>query len=315
MRKSSVLPLLAALLALSMMPFGYAGPLRDLLLQRAAERRAASDGGDSLSGLTDKGPFELPPGTGVLRDLAYGSDPAQTLDVYRPAHAQGAPVILMVHGGGWRHGDKGLHRVVKNKVRHYLAKGWVLVSINTRLLPQADPLQQAEDVGRALSYAQAHAAEWGGDATRFLLVGHSAGAHLVALVSSDPSIATRKGAQPWLGTVALDSAAYDVVQIMESQHFRLYDDAFRADPAFWREASPSWRLKGAPAVPMLLVCSSRRGDSCHQAQGFADKANAAGGKVRVAPQDLSHAEINDRLGTEGPYTTLVDAFLDGLVLR
>ena len=50
----------------------------------------------------------LPADTRVVRDVAYGSDPRQRFDVYAPPHAHGAPVLVMVHGGGWRRGDKAM---------------------------------------------------------------------------------------------------------------------------------------------------------------------------------------------------------------
>jgi len=235
------------------------------------------------------------------------------MDVYRPANAQNAPVIFMVHGGGWRRGDKEAAGVVNNKVQYWLPKGYVVMSVGYRLVPQVTPLGEADDVARALAFAQGKAKAWGADPARFVLMGHSAGAHLVTLVSADPAIATRAGAGPWLGTVALDSGAYDVVQIMEQRHFSLYDEAFGNDRELWRAASPTLRLARAP-VPMLLVCSSRRADSCAQAGAFAQKATSFGGRVKVAPVDLRHGNINAQLGTPGELTAQVDAFLHSLKL-
>ena len=99
-------------------------------------------------------------------------------------------------------------------------------------------------------------------------MGHSAGAHLGVAAVRGPSIASNAGAGPWLGTVVLDSAAYNVVDIMQKQHFGLYDEAFGNDQQLWRDASPILRLTSAP-VPMLLVCASQRSDSCAQASAFA----------------------------------------------
>ena len=91
-------------------------------------------------------------GTRVERDIAYGADPAQRYDVYLPAHAKpNAPILFMVHGGGWRRGDKAYANVVEHKAAHWLSKGYVFVSANNRLLPQADPLQQARDVAAAVA--------------------------------------------------------------------------------------------------------------------------------------------------------------------
>lgn len=258
---------------------------------------------------TETRPFALPAGAVLESDIAYGDNPRQRLDVYRPAGAHGAPVVVMVHGGAWMRGSKRVWRVVKNKVEHWVAKGYVFVSVDYRMLPEADPVAQADDVARALAYVESHAAGWGGDRARVVLMGHSAGAHLVALLAADPAIAARAGATPWLATVALDSGAMDVVKIMGRRHLGLYDRVFRQDPGYWREASPTLRIRGKPATPVLAVCSSRRRDSCPQAQAYVARATEFGGRAEVMPVDLNHAEVNDYLGLAGPYTSGVDAFL------
>ena len=117
----------------------------------------------------------LPEGTKVVRDIAYGPDAAQRLDVYLPEHPTAAPVIFLVHGGGWRRGDKAMGSVVTNKVARWLPQGYVVISVNYRLAPQAGPLEQADDVAMALAFAQSKAASWGADAARFVLMGGSAG--------------------------------------------------------------------------------------------------------------------------------------------
>jgi arylformamidase len=235
------------------------------------------------------------------------------MDVYRTGTPKGAPVLFIVHGGAWVTGDKASHGVVASKVAHWVPRGYLAVSANYRLLAEAHPLTQADDVGTALATAQAQARSWGGDPARFVLMGHSAGAHLVALLAADPAIAARQGAKGWLGTIALDSAALDVPQIMRRPHLALYDRAFGEDAAFWRKASPIHRLTEAPA-PMLLVCSTRRPMPCAQAEAFAEKAVSKGGKATVLPVALTHAKINRELGLPGPYTAAVEAFLRSLGL-
>jgi arylformamidase len=257
---------------------------------------------------------DLPPGTKVQRDIAYGTDAAQRFDAYLPAQPQKAPILLMVHGGGWRIGDKDHGRVVDNKMRHFVPKGVIFVSTNYRMVPAAAPLMQAEDVALALAKVQALAPGWGGDPNTVVLMGHSAGAHLAALISAAPSIATAQGAKPWLGAVLLDSGALNVPQIMTARHMRLFDRAFGKDPVAWEAASPFHRLTGQ-TVPMLAVCSSKRAESCPMNQAFAAKANGLGGKVEVLPMALSHGEINMTLGQPGAYTERVEAFLRSLGWR
>ncbi len=282
--------------------------LAEFLEQRLRQRRSGLPAAATTEG------FPLPAGASIERDLPYGDLPAQQLDVYSPPAADSAPVLFMVHGGGWRRGDKAEPRAIRNKVTHWVARGYVVVSVNYRLLPGANPLEQADDVALALAFVQSRAATWGADSARVLAMGHSAGAHLLSLLTADPSLANRQGAAPWLGTVALDSGAYDVVQIMQRRHFALYDRAFGADPDFWRDASPTQRLQDRPLAPMLLVCSSRRADAVEQARAFAAKAQGFGGTVRVWALDLSHGEINEQAGLPGAYTEGIDAFMGSVGL-
>jgi len=275
--------------------------------QRNWEQSAMEqDAGDSATAA-----FPLPAGATVERDIAYGDHRLQKIDVYRPVRAQDAPIIVMVHGGAWRLGQKAASRVVRNKVAHWVGKGWILVSVDYRLLPEARPVEQARDVARALAFVQGHAKDWGGDASRIVLMGHSSGAHLAALLAADAELGAAAGLKPWRATVALDSAAFDVDAIMQRRHFGFYDAAFGARAEDWRAASPLHRISGALPMPLLAVCSNRRSDSCPQAQAFAAKAVAAGGRVTVQPEDLSHGEVNERLGAPGAYTDRVDAFLRG----
>ena len=249
----------------------------------------------------------MPAGSRVERDLAYGVEPAQCLDVYLPAQVPG-PVIVLVHGGAWATGDKAVPALVDGKVGHWLPMGVVVVSVNYRLLPQADPLEQARDVAGALAFVQRRAATWGADTSQLVLMGHSTGAHLVALLAADEELGSREGAKPWLATVLLDSAALDVVRLMQGPHMRFHDRAFGPAPEYWRQASPLHRLRGKP-TPMLLVHSSDRHDSREQALQFAAAVEARSGRAKVLSVPLSHAEINARLGEDAAYTVQVDTFL------
>jgi len=271
-----------------------------------AQARERSQFEDEAGGMVADA--DLPAGTRIVRDVAYGADPKQKFDVYAPKDVRNAPVIVMVHGGGWAFGDRRMSRVVTNKARHWLAQGFVFVSVGYRLLPAAPVEDQAHDVAHALAAIQQRAATWGGDGGKVVLMGHSAGAHLVALVAASPTLATEAGAKPWRGSVLLDSAAYDVGAVMRGRHFPLYDRAFGSDSARWDALSPLVQLSKA-AAPVFAVCSSRRMESCPHAQAFAEKARSLGGQALVQREDKTHAEINADLGTPGVYTDAVDGFL------
>lgn len=250
-----------------------------------------------------------PPGIVVEADLPYGRRPAQRLDLYRPAEGRGPwPVLVLVHGGAWALGDKAQPGFIEPKVRHWVPRGWVVVSVGYRLLPAAGPLQQAEDVAQALGVVQRRVERWGGDGQRVWLLGHSTGAHLVALMLADAAIGRPFGVARPQGAVLVDSAALDVVQVMEGEPLPLHERAFGRDPEGWRAASPWHRLKDAPP-PLLLPCSSLRPASVLQSERFAERARALGGEATVLPLPLAHAQLNQLLGLPGPLTEAVDAFL------
>lgn len=291
---------LALLLAVSAQAAG-AGPLRDRLREIRAERQASAAPGEA----------NLPSGAQHLGNIAYGSHPAQRFDVYLPARTEAAPVIFVVHGGAWKWGDKEMGRVVDAKVARWVSRGFILVSTNYRMLPDAAPDAQLQDVARALAVAQDKAPSWGGDPQRFVLMGHSAGAHLVALLGAAPRYTGEPGLRPVIGTVALDSAAMDVTAIMNHRHLPLYDAPFGKDPVYWQAMSPIQAL--APgAAPLLSVCSTRRDDSCLQADLFAARAGQLGVRAEVLREDLSHGDINAQLGQPGAYTSAVERFLGSL---
>lgn len=254
---------------------------------------------------------EMPAGASLQKNISYGPDRAQKFDVYLPSHATNAPILFMVHGGGWKRGDKDARGVVDNKIQRWLPKGIIFVTVNYRMMPEEEPLVQAGDVALALAKVQALATSWGGDPANIILMGHSAGAHLVTLLNMAPEIATAQGANMWKGTVSLDSGAMNVPAIMNRRHMGLYDEAFGNDPKEWEAVSPFHRVAG-PTQPELAICRKRGDVSCPANEELAKKANSLGGKIEVLPMPLNHGEINGELGLPGPYTDRVEAFMRGL---
>lgn len=254
----------------------------------------------------------------LLSDIAYGPHPEQILDVYKPTQVKNAPVIFMVHGGAWRIGDKASRKVVANKVKRWVSKGFVFISINYRMLPETDPVTQAKDVREALAFSQNNVLSWGGVPSKFILMGHSAGAHLISLVSSKPvnhrattsPVRHNEQLKPWLGTISIDSATYDVTQIMSTQKpSRFYKKAFGNKPNYWKASSPLY-LMTHKIQPFMAICSAKRKDgACQQAKAFTDKANSLGTKTTLLSVDLSHSETNADLGKVNRYTRSVEDFM------
>lgn len=250
--------------------------------------------------------------TRLLRNLAYGTDARHRLDAYVPARPAG-PVLVMVHGGAWVLGDKAMPAMIQPKAAYWTQQGYVVVSVNYRLVPQVRPHEQAEDVARALAFVQREAAAWGADGRRVVLMGHSAGGHLVALLHANPAEALRLGAQPWKGTVVLDSAALDVVALMRAPHPRLYDRAFGADAAYWERVSPFHAMQPQGPPPVLFICSQQRADACPQADAYERKASEFKHRVTIWMQNKDHAQINRQLGEPGAYTDSVARWISSIL--
>lgn len=248
-------------------------------------------------------------------DQSYGPDAAQAADVYLPersATLPPAPILVVVHGGSWKYGDKAAPEVVDNKLRHWLPRGFVVVSVNTRLMPQARPEEQAEDLGRALAWIGREAASWSADPARIVVMGHSSGGHLLALLAADERMQQRTGAAPWAASVILDGAGFDLQSVMSKPHAPFYDEAFGTDPAAWAAASPAAQLRGK-VPPTLLACSTLRPDPCRRSQHFADLLTANGSQAELIGVARNHAQINADVGADNDETRAIAAFIDARI--
>jgi arylformamidase len=252
-----------------------------------------------------------------VKDIPYGKHERQRFDVYLPkgeiARAGNAPMILMVHGGGWCVGDKALKSTVENKAARWTAKGFVVASTNYPMLTHGrDALAQAHEVAAAAAYLQKNAAEWGGDASKLILMGHSAGAHLVSLVGTAKDIRDAAGMQNVIGVVSIDAGATDlemqmpkVVPFLKTR----YTEAFGTDPARWPEMSPFHRLDKT-AAPWLGICSTTRPDKpCEQSETYVKKSLELGIPAAMLALPKSHGKLNSELGQKNSYTDSVEKFM------
>lgn len=257
-----------------------------------------------------------------MQTLAYGSDRLQRLDYWAGA-SRDAPLVIFVHGGGWKRGDKRMMHD-SAKLSHWQAAGYAVASLNYRLVPDATVEQQAADVASAVAYLRARAGELGVDTRRIALVGHSAGAHLVALVGTDPQYFRAAGLamNDVAGIIPLDGAGYNVPDQMD-ENARLmgdtYRQAFGTDPARQRALSPTFQA-AAPNAPEFLILHVAREDARRQSEELAAALRRAGTPAAVqgfAGRGLrGHRQINQRLGEpDYPATPVVDAFLARIFAR
>jgi acetyl esterase/lipase len=122
------------------------------------------------------------------KDIAYRSDKdadpeRHKLDVYVPKGQKDFPVVLFVHGGGWRWGSKSLYAGIGEE---FAKAGIGFVICNYRLTPQVQHPGHIEDVARAFAWTCENMGKYGGKTDNLFVCGHSAGGHLVSLLATDP---------------------------------------------------------------------------------------------------------------------------------
>jgi len=236
-----------------------------------------------------------------------------SMDIYAPPGARNCPVMVYVHGGAWSFGDK---LATGNKVPYFTSRGWILVSINYRLLPAADPLLQVDDVARAVAWVHDRIDRYGGDPNELFLMGHSAGAHLVSLVATDLRRLKQAGKPCSIlrGVIELDTAALDIVTLMETSA-DFYTRFFGRNRRRWKEASPIAHVAAdRPIPPFLLAVAAGNESKLAQARRFAAALQQAGVRAEIleAP-DKTHSTLNRDLGAEGDETTVaVMNFIDSI---
>ncbi len=216
------------------------GRLRALLGLAVLAPLPACSATDVLNGMAPRA------GIDVRRDVAYGAEPRQRLDVYAPAAAAGAPVVVFFYGGGWESGDKADYEFVAAALA---ARGIVAVVPDYRLYPTVRYPAFLEDGARAVAWAHAQARALGGDPSRLVLAGHSAGAYIAAMLTLDCR---------WLAEAGLDIRATvaGMIGIAGPYDFLpLHSPTLKAifgPPETLPETQPIHYVDGT-APPMLLV--------------------------------------------------------------
>jgi acetyl esterase/lipase len=190
-------------------------------------------------------------------NLAYGADPQQRVDVYVPDKAApGAPMaappmaapptplIIFWHGGRWKSGDKSDYRFVGAALAE---SGYVALIANYRHYPKVHMPGFMDDAAQTVQWAVAHAREFGADPRQLFLMGHSAGAHMAALLALDPRYLRAAGSAPAIAGVIGLSGPYDFLPLLEAD----VQDMF-GPPALYPESQPINYVR-ADAPPMLLA--------------------------------------------------------------
>jgi len=126
-----------------------------------------------------------------IADVQFGPASWARADVYRPPRVtRPVPVIVFWYGGSWTAGNKDEYRFVGAALA---SLGYVAVLPNYRLYPEVRFPQFLDDAAQAVAWVQAHAGDFGGDTHRIVLMGHSAGAHMAAMLALNHDYLRRAG--------------------------------------------------------------------------------------------------------------------------
>jgi len=250
-------------------------------------------------------PLELAPESVVTRNVAYADDDDKSghmLDIYAPRDAKALPVLLFVHGGGWNHGDKS---EVGSQPKFFNEHDLVFISINYRLSPPHQHPAHVDDLASAIGWTRKNIDRYGGDGQNIIIMGHSAGSHLVALVATNSDVLAKQGLKPTdlRGTISLDGSAFDIVDRIAKGSEKLAENcrrAFGSDPEVQRDASPlQHAANGANIAPFLLMYVKEGSLNHAQSKAFGDKLNASGGQAELLPiEGKDHFSLLNDLGTE-----------------
>ncbi len=239
---------------------------------------------------------------GVEQDLL-------SLDVYHDSEVEvEKPVVVWVHGGGWAIGDKA--NQLTDKVTLIRSLNYLLVSVNYRLSPfpyEPDnpdrvrfPMHN-EDVADAIKWVHDHIANYGGDTEKIALLGHSAGAHLVAITGTNGDFLETVGLNlsAIRGVAAIDTEGYDVASEVQSGN-ELYINAFGTDEEENSLASPIAHVVSTMAYPKFFIAKRGSTERLAVANAFIETLENNGVEVsQINGSVYNHAGINEAIGAPG----------------
>ncbi|MCF6321962.1 MAG: alpha/beta hydrolase [Rhizobiaceae bacterium] len=244
----------------------------------------------------------VPIGRGLEIDI-YAPYVTKARGLFRPGKK--VPVLLYVHGGGW---IKGTRAKVYNLPAFANNRNWMLVSIEYRPVPRTNIDGQVSDVVRSINWVRKNIRRFGGDPKKIVIMGHSAGSHLVSMV------AVKKLGGKLQGVIANDVQAYDMVAYggMRGSLPRVYKAAFGSNPANWIKWSPITYVKHSKGYPPFLIMYSGSNYQRRKALAIGFGRALRRQSTRVTWFDgkrYSHGSIASRIGTSREVTVAVERFL------
>lgn len=243
-------------------------------------------------------------------DVAYGLKARQRLDVYRPASASNSsPVIVFFYGGNWNKGDRADYAFVG---RALAKRGFVVVIPDYRLYPDVRYPEILADSAAAVAWTVREIKNYGGDASRLFVMGHSAGAYNAAMVALDPALLAKAGIKPGVvrGFIGL-AGPYNFLPVENVDTRPVFN--YPNTPA---DSQPINHVSAAS--PPALLIAANKDDMVNPARNtgeLAKKFRADGVPVREVYLDrVNHTTLVGSLATPlhalAPTLDVVQAFVN-----
>jgi len=262
--------------------------------------------------VAQSGPHVFVAGPTRARTLSYGPEPRQQAELFTRGEHR-APLVVYLHGGGWTAGSPKAGSG-GGQADYWTSRGYAYGTVAYRFVPAVTAEDQLDDAARAIAMLRR---QEGVDPSRIVLIGHSSGGHMAALLGADPTWLAR--ARVPFGAVKavilLDPAALDIGPIMQSSGGgtidRHYRPAFGDDPARWSVLSPMKHGEAPNAPAWLMLYDMNNPLAAMQSGGLAAGLIAAGAQARAeAVAGTTHVRLNDEIGRPGDRATqLIEAFL------
>ena len=263
-------------------------------------------------------------------DVPYAgtTDFRQTLNVYVPASkpAKPAPVIFWIHGGGWQGGEK---TNVQLKPKFFTDLGYVFISTNHRYVKAVPMSEIFADLAKSLRWTHEHAAEFGGDPARIVIMGHSSGAQLAAYLAIDerPLKAEGLSLKMFKGCVPVDADTFDIPAVIalatanrkaagKPEPKYGHREIFGGQPERWTDYSAVTHVAAGKGIPPFLsLYDAAAALTPDQAKRLASALTSKGIPARAfGAQNTNHGKINTDLGLPNdPSTAELLAFLKSIL--
>lgn len=223
-----------------------------------------------------------------VKTANYGANGRHLLDIYQPTGPGPHPVLVFFYGGGWEEGERADYRFVGAALA---AAGALTIIPDYRIYPEVRREGFLEDGGAAVRWAVDHAGQFGGDTNRLVLMGHSAGAYIAAMLAMDRWWLSRVGLQQTIvrGWVGL-AGPYDFEPDTPNRRIILGTDRQRTQPIGFVRADNPPALLGVPRRDKIVDPGN--------AERLATRITEVGGLVQV--KTYPHTDHASILGAVSP---------------